>query len=1047
MFGLLTWLLACAGCVECTATRIRTEMWSSAISGVCWDDPVFTASEPGRPYAGRAIHLEHWQEMYVPLTIQECQFRNCQNGLSEVGQKEVALQQGGGAIYACRHNIHLIQTEFTNCVAHKGRGGAIHLRRVETFKMEWCTFSQCSATGNSTTNSSAGAVYSDQGSFEASNCTFTDCTSTCEGDFTKLGGGCIEHCSFDSQNPKLVLSYCHFTNCKVTGNAGAGGAVYSCSLNCTGCDFTTVNAPTQGGVILATGNDVTLDGCKFSKCSRGDGGAIIRFSAQGIVFKCSEVTFTECNKTFGFEHACSSTSFSISQATFDNCHSTGQIIMGIDSQYGEFAAVSLQHCKVTNCVAKDSIFFCWCNSLVLQDITVNCNYGFAKIFTVGLSTEGEIVFDHCSVSNGGTKLSEWCVNTFADGKCTKFAFNHCSFDGVFSQRSGGALNIGGTYNAAKAFTGTLELVECKFTECQTVNDAGAVNTQKARTVIVTNCEFKNCKSTTGYTCGSAGGGALTVESHATSVTLSNVTFSGNSHPKQSMSLHVMWTTEQRDRTRVTLKDCKFTDHTAGDKELISYGCYEPNSDCNLGTYPDEMIISGCIFENNQFEEGGQIFSCESLIGVAYENCKFTSNSGYGLIAATALTFEPQIPPPSLIMRDCQFSGCNCDAGIIFGVESREFSALTMENCRFIKCSGAVISMQLASGTDIWLNNNVFDGCKPLQDKPCSVFHNLSMFKSVTLTGNVFTNCEGYENVVPLDAGTTYEKVELSNCSFTAVTTASGVVLAAPEHGTTIPNIKIATCKFDSCVATSGSILTLYSQSVTLELNTCVMNTTQQTKSPFVISVNQQSDISGTLFDTQQDIKQPLIDLTCENGAGVNFYNCCFTHAFDEGQVSGLYMHVHKGVIDFLFTCFDVSNSSAISFDEGASFTDSGNTSFEYCECWIYIDPTEEDHSNSNKAGLIAGVTIGILILIAVIVVVILLLLWRRRSTSTSTGGADDQQTNTGDYPEETMTSTDLDRGGTDLVVTEDNPMFVSEQFATGDAFRPAYEESNFYTGA
>ena len=1023
-------------------------MRGGSIANVCWDNPEFTASGSGRPYAGRAIHLEHWHEIYVPLTIERCQFLNCANGPFEEGQGEEALQQGGGAIYASRHNIRITYSDFTSCVAHKGRGGAIHLRRVETFNMECCTFSNCSANGNAETNSSAGAVYSDQGSFEARNCTFTDCSCTCQGTFTKLGGGCIEHCSFNSENPKLVLSYCDFTNCMATGEQGGGGAVYACSLSCTGCKFNTVNARTQAGVILATGNDVTLDVCTFTKCTRGDEGAIIRFSAEGLTFKCSEVTFTECNKAFGFENSCSATSFSVSQATFENCHSTGQIILGIDKEYGEFDAVSLQHCKVISCTAKDSIFVCWCNSLVLQDITINCNHAFKMIFKVGLNKEGEIVFDKCSVSNGEAKLTEWCVNTFADGKCTKFAFRNCNFDRVFSERSGGALNIGGTYTAEKAFVGTLELVGCKFTACQTVNDGGAVNTQKARTVTVTNCEFKNCQSTRGYTCDSAGGGALTVESHATSVTLSNVTFSGNSHPKHGMSLHVMWTTEQRDRTRITLKDCKFTDHAASDKELISYGCYVPNSDCNLGTYPDEMVISGCIFENNQFTEGGQIFSCESLIGVSYENCKFTSNSGYGLIAATALTFEARNPPPSLILRDCQFSGCTCEAGIIFGVESREFSALTMENCRFIKCTGAAISLQLASGTDLLLNNNVFDGCKPAQNKPCSVFHNLSMFKSVTLDGNVFTNCEGYETVVPLDANTVYEKIDLSNCSFTGVTTTSGVLLSAPEHGTTIPNIKIVTCKFDSCVATSGSILTLYSQSVTLELNTCIMNTTEQTKSPFVIAVNQQSEISGTLFDTQRDIKQPLIDLTCENGAGVNFYNCCFTHAFDEGEASGLYMHVRKGVIDFLFTCFDVSNSSAILFEEGVSFTDSGNTSFDDCECWIYIDPTEEDHSGSNKAGLIAGVTIGVLILIAVIVVLILFLLWRRRSTSTSTGGADDQQPNAGDYPEETMTTADeLDRGGTDLVVTEDNPMFVSEQLATGDAFRPAYEESNFYTGA
>lgn len=216
----------------------------------------------------------------------------------------------GGAIRIRRTVVSFVDCEFVENVAVNNVGGAVHVENVSTTRrtitFQGCTFERNEATGTVGPEGFAGALHSlDPVDFVVEDCTFVDNIVAAERDgghiyTTGQASLTVRRSTFVGGNAKdggaiysrgsggLVVEDSTFSgargNAQANGAGGDGGAINhggSGPATIIRSAFVDCSAKNGGGVFVAGGSAMLLDGVRFSNCdaiannsSSGNGGGL-----------------------------------------------------------------------------------------------------------------------------------------------------------------------------------------------------------------------------------------------------------------------------------------------------------------------------------------------------------------------------------------------------------------------------------------------------------------------------------------------------------------------------------------------------------------------------------------------------------------------------------------------------------------------------------------------------------------------------------------------------------------------------------------------------
>jgi hypothetical protein len=178
--------------------------------------------------------------------------------------------QAGGAVFIGQGNHHVAfeRTTFSQCVAHDGHGGAVNTQISNShIGYAGCTFRDCSAQKN------GGGVYLGTQNMHVSvvGTSFDRCTAV-------TSGGAIHA---ELENLHLLLRNATVRSCKAASGAGLNLAQQNANATIDACLFDDCLATKRGGAILAdsfnddvTIADTVINHCTTPKDKGGEGGGI-----------------------------------------------------------------------------------------------------------------------------------------------------------------------------------------------------------------------------------------------------------------------------------------------------------------------------------------------------------------------------------------------------------------------------------------------------------------------------------------------------------------------------------------------------------------------------------------------------------------------------------------------------------------------------------------------------------------------------------------------------------------------------------------------------
>jgi hypothetical protein len=568
-----------------------------------------------------------------------CSAKNVGGGIAFVsGNTEVLIADSSfarcdasraGGVYVHQNNerISFTRTQFSNCNALSGNGGAVNFNSDNSFiGFTNSTFTGCTTMGD------GGAIYfnvlHDHISVTGSN--FIGCSAKNVGggiafvsgntevliadssfarcDASRAGGVYVHQnnqrisftrtqfdtCSalsgsggaanFDSGNTFIGFANSTFADCTATVD---GGAIFfnvaNSQISVTGGNFIGCSAENVGGGIsFVSGNtEVLIADSSFARCdASGAGGVYVHQNNQRISFMRTQ--FNTCRargNSGGALGILSGNSFiDFTSSTFENCTST--VDAGAIMVDGTNSHISVMGSNFTECSAK--------------------SFGGAVLFATDNTeiTVADSSFARCDASAGGAVVV-FMRNVGVSILRTKF--DQCSS----RVDHGGALHIY-MYNSRVACT------SCTFTNCTAKGNGGGVYLNGYNTeVSVVGTSFVGCSATGARSCG----GAMHAEIQNTGVLLRNVRALSCTAPFGG-GLYLV-----QGNTDATIDNCWFDHCTSAFR----------GGAINLDQANDNLLLVDTVISNCQSQFGGGIFSSRNrnirIIGSEIRSCMADQRGG------------------------------------------------------------------------------------------------------------------------------------------------------------------------------------------------------------------------------------------------------------------------------------------------------------------------------------------------------------------------------------------------------------------------------------
>lgn len=462
----------------------------------------------------------------------------------------------------------------------------------------------------------------------------------------------------------------------------------------------------------------------------------------------------------------------------------------------------------------------------------------------------------------------------------------------------------------------------------------------------------------------------------------------------------------------------------------------------------KCVVERCVFDNVVVskldispKKGEVLLDLESFSEVAVSDTTFININGYngllvvesGTCSIDSVCFEhctlrrPEGADPQETVYPClsitgtvqKFSGCHfvsCScvntypllsiSGAIEDLSDVELSACTFQtnpvritppaggvsriafaNSRFEDLQSTFAPVKIESVTSIAFSDTWFS----------QVTNALSLIQAssaLELT-NVHINDCAFEKLGDLADSAS---LLLENCEFRHNTISKSLAVVSSQSA------KVLNCQFEDCTS-QESLLSFSCPTVDISL-TNFQKCRSQTASLLVLQGVQSFVLNHTCFQGSEQGSEghPIyIDCTCENGT-IELPVC-----FDKSKDASVRLNGDFGEIPNIFDCHDcsfiptpepevTSESEEVPLPSITSIDQEDETTTQEGSA----DAPVEAEKSGLGAGEIAGIVIGVLVLIAACVLLILFLLFRKRSNSTEKSQEDGEMAE--EAPDETITS-------------------------------------------
>ena len=933
------------------------------------------------------------------ITCNDCTFENLkayyEDGRENTGIAILAKYSGNLDVIGC----HFTDVNFG--VQDASHGAAIAVKDLMTVTIDDVEFARC--TGRTV----SGAVYCDMAFSEAiiRNCRF------------------IENSCLDKQQAQALqfvlqekASGMTITNCSFAQHTGhiirmkrQDQQRYQYSVRFEECVFKQ-NSLGAMGVVEAKVKGITYYQCSFEDITRGEGSYLITMDDISNLLILEYSNFTNCQvgtSVVTYTQEQNNLEVDVIHCEFRECETTSSLI---DVQVGGISTLSISETFFDGCqattgpavlnVASLGAGTSTINTLTLKNNRVSGCSGSSDIrsaWIASIALVGSLTFD-------GNKI---IMSPPGEGNLLKFDMDdftceNCLFDG-----SGYSWNDQSGRLILCQDGSTMVFHNCDF---QNINPErwGIIyipqtsSTGTGSSLTFTECQFSNIASQNDASCIYSG---WVKQLSVTDCIFDSCTQAGTTFNDHGGAC--IYTRKETENTVV--RNCSFLDcHSNQPGMAVQFSSRD--------TAPATFDISNCTFSGHlegkttgtawlrhlyRNAAGLELASPHEFVisQCKFENIKLTTQTGLVLARSTA----------GIVFTDCEFSG-NTVADLQTGLISVN---LEVQLLRFVKCK--------------------FEG----------------------------TSTESQmKRLIALNTSTTVPQLfELSECSFKGLVMQSGLIgftgynarqLADNTFGR---HMVVSGCNFESCRSadTSSSFLTLACENLTLVDNEFTDTTSGGSLFSLQVSA-EKSTIRDMWFQAVSTMT--LLDVTCNSGSEIEFYNCCFTHT-GESAASPIFMKLsNQGSVSFSVVCFDADKQSSLLIS-GNEIEYDGNPDDFFagrCGCWDMSGPTTTQQTEDpeaggaggkSNAGLIAGVVIAVIVIIVIVVLVILLLLRRRKRVNT-----DDEVNGNEEFTEETITTAHDEQPAQTMgewsQTTEDNPLFTTETPANDNPFSNAFEEGGFF---
>ena len=247
----------------------------------------------------------------------------------------------------------------------------------------------------------------------------------------------------------------------------------------------------------------------------------------------------------------------------------------------------------------------------------------------------------------------------------------------------------------------------------------------------------------------------------------------------------------------------------------------------------------------------------------------------------------------------------------------------------------------------------------------------------------------------------------------------------------------------------GSLIRVNGVTKSMEIKNCDFVNCSSTSHPLV-DVSQSSNLQ--LYDVSFENctvpdKNSLINLVSVEALTLGPY--AYFRGAKEQAGTAAYIKSDKDNVNLVLpVCFDLEAEFSVYF-AGAKPWESIENGTGIFECYDAPEtptpsptptPTEPAAKKGLSAGAVAGIVIGLLVVMAVLLIVILFLVIRRRRIESSTEEDDPtKHDDTETVTQETLQTADF-MGDDNFKVTEDNPIYRSEVFGEANDFTNEFEE-------
>lgn len=438
--------------------------------------------------------------------ISDCTFQNC----------------GTMAVYSEKYNTTFINCTFKNNTNTKSKGpGALHIFDKGHFSIYNCTF-----IGNVGSMNGGALIVDSANIVELDNLTFINNSVIPEADKAQdFGGALFVSQNFSPAEVKIVT----ISNCYFEGNHAqvCGGGIY--------CNFVDAYNTTDHYCDIP----IVIENCQFVNCSAAyKGGGIGSGMAKSVDtpgwvngdIVVNNCFFKECHAKYGgglFSHdetEIGDEETNITSCVFDSCY--GEIAGSCI--YSRSYLNAFSSCTFQNCVDGSIVVFIEMDEKHVSPAIIDCRFIGNKNQQFHFVSEHSLSFDSClfdglsSEKDGGAIRinSDWKSDdlrfnncTFSGDKslngnggavyyskdesqCPKVAFNGCFFNDL-SSLNGGAIYISteGHYKA-KSDDQSFDIVfnESSFTSCNARDSGGAIYAKLDSNTAIENCIFHNTKA-------------------------------------------------------------------------------------------------------------------------------------------------------------------------------------------------------------------------------------------------------------------------------------------------------------------------------------------------------------------------------------------------------------------------------------------------------------------------------------------------------------------------------------------------------------------------